>query len=188
MPKDKSKSLPAKHRIERFCQEYCIDSNATRSATAAGYSAKSACPQGSRLLRNGKVSKRIAEIQAEIATRNNVTVDRVLKEMARIAFFDPRAMFLEDGTPKAITELDDDTAAAIAGLEVEERFEGRGANRKLVGTIKKYKVSDKGTALSNLARHLGMYNKDTSGGESNALKQLFDAINAGGRKSLVQGK
>ena len=37
---------------QRFCEEYLIDLNATQAAVRAGYSAKTANEQGSRLLTN----------------------------------------------------------------------------------------------------------------------------------------
>ncbi len=86
-----------------------------------------------------------------------ISNERVLKEIARLALFDPRNLFRDDGTPKPINELDDDTAAAIAGLEVLEEFEGEGKSRVFVGYTKKYKVADKNAALEKLCKHLGLY-------------------------------
>jgi phage terminase small subunit len=51
--------------------------------------------------------------------RLDISVDRVLQELARIAFFDPRKLFNHDGSLKDITELDADTAAAIASVEID---------------------------------------------------------------------
>ena len=87
----------------------------------------------------------------------SVTVDHVLKELARLAFFDPRRLFNADGTPKHITDLDDDTAASIAGLDVEKLFEGSGKERERVGDVLKYKIADKGQNLERLGKHLGLF-------------------------------
>jgi phage terminase small subunit len=86
-----------------------------------------------------------------------VTVERVLQEYARLGFFDPRKLFNDDGSPKGIHELDDDTAAVLAGLEVMEIWEGRGEERQFVGYLKKYKLVDKKGALDSIAKHLGMF-------------------------------
>ena len=107
--------------------------------------------------KNPKVASRIAELANELKDKNMVTVERVLQEYARLAFFDPRKVFNTDGSPKSIIELDDDTAAAIAGLEVMEIYEGRGSERKFVGNLKKYKISDKIGALDSIGKHLGMF-------------------------------
>ncbi len=50
---------------ERFCQEYVIDLNATQAAIRAGYSEKTAKEQGSRLLTNVNLQKRITKLQKE---------------------------------------------------------------------------------------------------------------------------
>src|SRR5208283_123655 len=72
----------------------------------------------------------------------SVTTANVLKELARLAFFDPRNLFKADGSPKHITELDDDTAPSVAGLDVQEIFEGSGQDKHQIGVIKKYKIAD----------------------------------------------
>lgn len=93
--------------------------------------------------------------------RVEITADRVLQELARIAFFDPRRLLNADGSPKPINELDDDTAAAVAGLDVLEEYEGSGQDRVFVGYTKKFKIADKNTALTNAMRHLGMLKDKT---------------------------
>ena len=70
---------------ESFCREYVIDvTNQAAAAVRAGYSAKTAASQASRLLKNVNVAARVAELQAEAAERNEVTVDNVLTELAEL--------------------------------------------------------------------------------------------------------
>ena len=73
-------------RRARFVEEYLKDCNATQAAIRAGYSPKSANPQGARLLANASIQKAIAEAQAARAERVRVTVDEVVSELRRIAF------------------------------------------------------------------------------------------------------
>ena len=148
------KKLTPKQR--RFVDEYLIDLNATQAAIRAGYSPKTANEQGARLLANVSIAKAIQEARDKQQERTEITQDRVLLEYARIAFFDPRKLFRSDGSPKPVEELDADTAAALAGLEVREEFEGAGENRTFVGYTKKYKLANKLGALDSLAKHLGM--------------------------------
>lgn len=116
--------------------------------------------KASELMKNGKVLVRIAELKERITNTGIASAARVLLEASRLATFDPRKLFFDDGTPKPITALDDDTAAALAGLEVVEEFEGSGDERKFVGYTKKYKVADKNSALEKLFKHHGLYEKD----------------------------
>jgi phage terminase small subunit len=137
----------------RFVEEYLVDLNGTQAAIRAGYSAKTAQEQSSRLLSNVIVQAAIQAGRAALSTRTEITQDRVLKEYARIAFLDPRKLFDGTGRPLSIHELDDDTAAAIAGLDVCQV----GNSEVGVGDVLKYKLADKKGALDSVARHLGMF-------------------------------
>ncbi len=57
-------------RQKQFVTEYVIDKNATQAAIRAGYSEKTAESQGSRLLRNVKVSEMINKLFKEIRQNN----------------------------------------------------------------------------------------------------------------------
>lgn len=114
---------------------------------------KTVWSRASELMAKGEVSGRVKELAKLAAERNEVTVERVLKEMARLAFFDIRKLVNSDGTPRALHELDDDTAAAIAGLEVV-----RVGNAMIgEGEVLKFKIADKNSALEKLAKHLQMF-------------------------------
>lgn len=104
-----------------------------------------------------KVASRIEQLTNELQLRNMVTIENVVSEYAKLGFFDPRSLFKDDGSPKDITELDDTTAAALAGLDVQEVYEGYGEDRKFIGYTKKYKLTDKKAALDSMARYLGMF-------------------------------
>ncbi len=137
-----------------FVDEYLIDLNATAAAERAGYKDPNI---GRQLITKNNVAEAIEKRKADRSARTEITQDRVLREYARIAFFDPRKLFNDDGSPKGITDLDDDTAAVIAGLDAQEVYEGAGDDRKFVGYIKKYKIADKKGALDSIAKHLGMF-------------------------------
>jgi phage terminase small subunit len=158
---------------QRFVEEYLVDLNGKQAAIRAGYSEKAAEQQASRLLTYAKVALSIAEGRKTIAERLGITHEKVLKEYARLAFLDIRKAFDEEGRLLPIHDIDDDTAAAIAGLEVEhttaaveveEEMEGqphggalkRNRGREVVGQIAKLKLSDKKAALDSLAKHLGL--------------------------------
>jgi phage terminase small subunit len=72
----------AKH--ERFCQEFVVDLNATQAYIRAGYSENGAAQSAATLLRNPKISARIAEIQARIMQRLEITQETVVRDIADI--------------------------------------------------------------------------------------------------------
>ena len=138
---------------QRFVDEYLKDLNATQAAIRAGYSAKTAYAIAEKLLRKAEIQQAVQDAKKARSKRTEITQDRVLQELARLAFFDPRKMFHWDGSPKAIHELDDDTAAAVSGLDVVNI----GNSDVGIGQVLKYKIADKGAALANAMRHLGMF-------------------------------
>ena len=140
-----------------FAIEYVVDYNATQAAIRAGYSERSAYSQAHELLKKPEIKEAIKELEDAAAERAAVTKDKVLKELARVAFVDPRRLFDEDGRPKDITTLDPDTAAALASVDILEEFDYDGETRTLAGYTKKYKWADKLRALEMLGKHLGMF-------------------------------
>jgi phage terminase small subunit len=147
---------------ERFVAEYLANGlNATKAAIDAGYSERTAESQGSRLLRNVKVAALIGGKTKIRMEKLEITADRVLQELAKLAFFDPRKFFNSDGSAKQVTDLDDDTAMALAGMEVFELFEGAGEQKHAYGLSKKFRLADKGQNLERLGKHLKLFTDKT---------------------------
>ena len=140
-----------------FVNEYLVDLNARQAAIRAGYPPASAANRGWELLHTcAPVKARIAEAMAERERRTQIEADRVLREIARIAFSDMRR-YLKSGPKGAVVmrplgELDDDDAAAVAELR------GGGA----AGGPRGIKLHDKQAALELLARHLGLVGRQVS--------------------------
>src|SRR5690606_26009462 len=130
-----------------------IDLNATAAYKRAGYKSKGRAAENcaSRPLGNAGVQARIAERMKEREKRTEITQDRVLLELSRLAFFDIRTIYNADGSLKNIVDLDDNAAAAMAGVDVVEMAGGAEISGGGVGHIaaftKKAKVWDKKGAL-----------------------------------------
>lgn len=142
--------MPLPHRKQSFVDEFLVDLNATGAAIRAGYAARNANQAGYRLLQEPAVAEAIAVAQAARSRRTHISADRVLRELARIAFADVRETVSWGPAGLALRasgDLDDDTAAAIS--EVSESTQGR------VRTLK-VKLIDKLTALRLLAAHVGV--------------------------------
>lgn len=173
----------AQKRIERFAHEYARDQNGTRAAIASGYSKKSAASLASRLLRNVKVQEIITKLTAKTCAKLEITGERVLQELAKMAFVDPRAFFDEHGNVKAIHDLDEHTAAALAGIEVVELANGT----KVIGYTKKIKIADKGANLERLGRHLKLFTDRMEMAGPSTLDKLVDEFQIA-RGALVKPK
>lgn len=152
-------------RHARFVSAYLENGmNATEAAITAGYSEKTAASQGSRLLKNAEIARKVAKGAAKLVEDLDYSAARTLKEVARVAFMDPRSLFNEDGTAKKLDELDDNIAAAVAAFEVDKD-----------GRLYKVKFCDKNGAHDKLMRYHSLY-KDKSelsvGGEFTLIVDL----------------
>ncbi len=156
-------------RERRFVEAYmgAAAGNATEAAKLAGYSVKSARRIGTRL--SSKVHIRAAMEERQVARAQQADIDaaRVIKELARIGLADIRQLFRPDGGLKSFADMDDDTAAALAGVDVVEMAGGAkvgGAEglQHVPMFTKKVKFWDKPKALELIGRHLAMW-KDKSG-------------------------
>jgi len=173
---------------KRFVDEYLIDLNATRAYKAAYPSCKkdeAARVNGSKALTNTNIVEYIEQRMKDREQRTEITQDEVLRELGRLGFFDPRKLFHADGKPKDITELDDDTAACIAGLDVQEVYEGYGEDREFVGYIKKYKLTDKKGSLELIGRHLGMFKDKVEMSGGMEVNNPFAGLSTENLKKLI---
>ena len=134
-----------------FADEYLIDLNATRAYRKAYPNCKkdsSADAAARKLLGNTRIQKYISARMEERQKRTEVTQDRVLQELAYIAFArvtDYATVRNDVVKIKNTDELTEEQIRAISGIK-EGKF---GIELKL---------NDKETALELLGRHLGMWN------------------------------
>jgi phage terminase small subunit len=159
---------------ERFALAYSASLNLYKAALEAGYSETTARAQGARLLGNVGVQEAVEHYAAERLHRMDIDADRVLKEIARLAFHDPRKLFDEDGHLLPVSQWDDDTAAAVAGIEVVKLFEGKGPQRTAIGTLTKVRFWSKNTSLDQLGRHLTLFGKQDEQGRT--ISELLRAV------------
>jgi phage terminase small subunit len=144
-------------RQRRFVQEYLIDCNAKQAAVRAGYSARHAAQRGYRLRRTPAVARAIAEAQAARAERTLVSADRVVTELAKVAFGDPRR--LVSWGPEGIALRESSNLSEAEAALVSEIWESRTA----AGGTRKVKLHGKVPALIALARHLGLFGPADAG-------------------------
>lgn len=126
------------------------------AAIRAGFSARNADSIASRLVKKSQVLEAIEKKRSERLRKIGVRADRVLIEIAKVAFSDLRDLYEEDGSLKLPHKWSDEAAGAVAGVEVSEIFAGEGKDRTLIGHTKKIKVFDKVRALEILSKHLGL--------------------------------
>jgi len=134
--------------------------NCTAAALAAGFSPKTAGQQGSRLMTDPAFAAELRVEAEKVGKIVGLDLERTLREVARLAYSDPRKLYDADGNLIPVLQLDDDTAATVASVEVEDVFDGRGEARRKVGELKKIKHWDKNAALEKAMKYHGLYEKD----------------------------
>jgi phage terminase small subunit len=158
-----TKTLTPKQQV--FIAEYLVDLNAARAYRSAGYANKNADVCASQLLVNPKVAAAIAAKQGERLLKLEITADRVLNELALLAFANMLDYIAvgENGTARVdLSKLSREQAAAISEITVEEFTERTGEDDKgkpLFENVRrtKFKLTDKRGALVDLGRHLKLF-------------------------------
>lgn len=117
-------------KVQLFVREYLVDLNGKQAAIRAGYSAKTAEVQASRLLSNAKVQEVIKEAMDKRAKRIEVTSDYVLNTIVE--------------------------TVERCKQEIEPIYQGTGENRVFTGEFKFDSMAVlKGSEL--LGKHLKMF-------------------------------
>lgn len=152
---------------QRFVDEYLIDLNATQAAIRAGYSPKTATAIASENLSKPSISAAIACAMAERSKRTGITQDRILEELAKVAFI-------------KLTDIVDDTGRIKAGATDEDRACIESIKYKRTDTDTGYseerevKASSKLKAIELLMRHTGMLDSRISKEQLKLNREKFE--------------
>ena len=154
---------------KRFAEEYLIDLNATQAAIRAGYSPDTAKEIGCENLTKPNIRACIDTEMAERSKRTGVNADRVVRELAKIAFVNAADVInAKDATLR--NDASEDDTAAIQSVKVKT-FGDDGLEREI-------KMADKLKALELLGKHLGMFKDklELSGGLDSEKTKLDDLL------------
>ena len=170
-----SKSSRAQ-RVKLFVEAYLSNGgNATNAAITAGYSKKTARSAGARLFADVDIStaieKRRAEALAKAEDATGVSIERTLRELGRIAYFDPAKLFDEDGKLLHPAQMSPETRAALAKVKVQRKAgsmkimlgkpkEGEAPIEHIPEEVVELTIWDKNSALEKAMKHLGLFEKD----------------------------
>jgi phage terminase small subunit len=159
--------LTLKQRI--YADAFVLTGNKRASAIKAGAKPSSAGVIAARLSTNVNIERYVDMRRHGIAVilENDygITRDRVLRELAAVAFLDPRKLYDDNGDLLPVHKMNEMTRRAIAAVDVQEITDSDGV---LIGYTKRIKTSPKIAALELLGRHLRMWN-DKDGGQGSIL-------------------
>lgn len=189
MASDK-KQLTAKQK--KFVDEYLIDLNATRAYRTAYPNIKkdsTASVCASQLLRNTKVLEYLQKKQEEIQKRTEITQDRVLKELAAVAFskasdyacvVERRLTKVVDGVAVDVLDVNGDPVV-YRDVELELTQNLTEDQKRAIAVMKKgrdgyeIKTFDKIKALELIGKHIGMFDGKNQN-EAEAMKKLDNVL------------
>lgn len=175
----------------RFCDEYLADANmnATQAAIRAGYAQKRASEQAYQLLQKTTVQEYIEKRKADRVARTEITQDKVLRELAIIAFSNAAdyakvverdaVIMKEDG--EEITLLDEDgNPVKVQTVEYTLTDNLTDDQKKAIAQIRKgrdgieVRLYDKLQALVQIGKHIGMFKDkvEVSGEVNNPMAGL----------------
>lgn len=136
---------------QRFIEEYLIDLNATQAAIRAGYSTHSASSIGRENLNKLEIKSAIEKALAERSKRTGINADRIVEELAKIAFLNPTDIInINDASIKEESKRED--TAAINYIKIKSSV---GENGEMIE--REIKTYDKIKALELLGKHIGMF-------------------------------
>ena len=137
---------------QRFCDEYLISGNATDAAIKAGYKRSDYTDtNANKLLENTRIKETIEKAMAERSKRTGISQDRVIQELARIAFVNPIDVINTENGSVSDSASDDDLAC-IQSVKVKTMSSDKGWSEE-----REVKLNDKMKALELLGKHLGMF-------------------------------
>jgi phage terminase small subunit len=140
--------LPIRQR--EFVANYVSNGfNGTKAAIDAGYSAKTADSQASRLLKNAKVAAAVMALVDPVRKRKEISAEGVLQNIADLAELDPRRLFGDDGRLVPIKYLPLEVARCITSLKVLTTKDG--------DLLTHIKFADVGQNNERLGRHLKLF-------------------------------
>ncbi|KYM65504.1 terminase [Fusobacterium necrophorum subsp. funduliforme] len=168
------------NKQDLFVKEYLKDLNATQAYIRAGYKFKSenvAAASAAKILRNPKIQEKIQAEMAEREKRTEITQDRVLREIANLAFTDRTGIVNLKKNRVIIRdfeELTPEQRACVAGVkETKHGIEVSFYNKE--------------KALEMLGRHLGMFNDKVKIDGEMTVNNPLQGLTTDELKKLIQG-
>lgn len=154
-----------------FAIEYIKCQNGTEAALKAGYAKKSAYNSAYQLKQNPLIQRFIELNNQKRMERLNISADRVLNEFAKIGFFNIEEIYDEDGNILPIHEMPIHASAGISKIR-ERLIVLNDDDTKVIE--REYHFHNKLSALENLGKHLGIYEKDNEQNRANVNLYLPD--------------
>ena len=147
-----------------------VNYNKKEAALRAGYASGASVYA---IFKRPEVQAELARRRAELARGFDIGTNDVVKEMAKLAFFNVGDYLNDDGTID-VDSLDRDNLAALTGFEINEKMGKDGGVEHRTYKLKANKLE----ALEKLMKHLGLLNTTVDVNVTTDLaQQIIEARN-----------
>ncbi|EKT4486707.1 TPA: terminase small subunit [Shewanella algae] len=160
----------------RFIAAYVELSSKKEAAVKAGSKSKEPAKVGYITYNRPHVREAIDWHINKSFEEAGVSSERIIRELAMVAFADMAPIFNEDGSLKPFKEWPQHCRRALSGLEVDELFEGQGEDREQIGFTKKFKQWNKVAALELLGKHKKMWTDKVEVAERPKVIRRYDGV------------
>lgn len=169
----KTAHTPLNYMQKKFVEEYVLDpSNGTAAAKRAGYSIKSAKWMACELLKDERVKKMIEQSNEIAVKRLGITKERILQELALLAFANLKHIMVQDeegNTGINLAHLPDDHSSPLTEVTITTS-KGKAKIKNI-----KVKLADKRQALMDMAKIMGYSKEQVEVTGKVSLEQLIEA-------------
>ena len=163
----------------KFCKYYLALGNASKAAKMAGYSEKAAGQAGFRLVNDEKIKAELKRLRLEIVEDLDIpTTGEILESYLRDLRFDPAKCFDKSGNSLPPKDIPPEARKGLKAFQVKPIY----YSGRLIDIEYKYVFPDQQAVRQDLARFLGMFEKDNSQqaqrseGLAKALREAFSAV------------
>jgi len=144
----------------KFCQEYLIDFNASRAAIIAGYSKKTARYIGHENLTKPHIKEEIRLLQDELRKSTGITPEIVVNELKALCLWNIQDFVDADNAIVNLHSLPLETTLPVIGIKTTTKTYKEEDGTVVKEVTSELKMHDKRGALSDLGKHLGIFEKD----------------------------
>lgn len=169
-----------------FCRFYVDHFNASKAARQAGYSEHSAGIIGHENLKKPKIQRYKEYLVKHMLDDAEISPERILRELAKVAFYDPADLYDDEGKLLHVKDLPPDVRAAIT--QVEHDTVGKVGEDKVQIINTKYRLDSRKAYVELLGKYQKMFAERRilegdpdnpirhSHGVSNEMKELMGEV------------
>lgn len=187
---DKTKDIERRRAI---AYHYVVNGDKVQAMMANGYSESYARARGFSIFNREDVKQFVDEFRQEVKERNLITADRVINEMAKLAFVDVTEVVK---VVKKTRELDDYTTQEYTSVEIKPTEEWSPEQKAAIKSIKytsngiSVEFYSKDAALTKLGETLGIFkqNINVSGKVETGVEDPYKGLTTEELREIVASK